>query len=284
MRLYLLGRGIQHSLSPAMWNGVFGTLGLESRYGLLDVDEDSLPAALDRLHEPDVLAFNVTMPYKGWAYEHAAVRSPDVARSRGCNLIRVRDGAVAAENTDVAGARMLLDAIPECDEVLLLGAGGTARAMLTALAGRAGRVVVSNRTRQHADEVAGRASRWLDAVTCVPWADRMAVAARADLIINTTPLGMRDDRSPLDDPPWQPRDTARIYDVVYRAEPTPLQRQAARWGLPLADGLAHLEAQAVALLPHFGLHSTDAHLVRASLSAAVGHEACRWRTPSTGGE
>jgi shikimate dehydrogenase len=281
MRLYLLGRGIQHSLSPAMWNGVFDKLGVQSRYGLLDVDSDGLGAALAQLHEPDVLGYNVTMPYKGWAYEQADIRSRDVERARGCNLIRARDGRVAAENTDVEGARALLGAIPPSDEVLLFGAGGTAAAMLTALDGRAGRVVVCNRTFERAAGLADRASAWLPEVVAVPWESRTAAAARADLIINTTPLGMRDDRSPLDE--GRPRDGARIYDVVYRPEPTPLQRQAAHWELPLADGLAHLEAQAVALLPHFGLHCGDAALVRASLAAAVGHEPSRWRVPSPGG-
>jgi shikimate dehydrogenase len=280
MRLYLLGRGIQQSLSPAMWNGVFTKLGIESRYGLLDVDSGGLGAALARLHEPDVLAYNVTMPYKGWAYEHATVRSPDVERARGCNLIRVSDGAVTAENTDVEGARMLLDAIPYSDDVLVLGAGHTAASLLTALDGRAGRVVVSNRTFARAQVLARRASAWLDTVVAVRWEDRMAEAARAALIVNTTPVGMRDDDSPLDE--FTPRDDAVIYDVVYRCEPTPLQRQAARWGLPLADGLAHLEAQAVALLPYFLLHREDADLVRASLTAAAGREPSRWRIPQPG--
>jgi shikimate dehydrogenase len=280
MRLYLLGRGIQHSLSPAMWNGVFAKLGLDARYGLMDVDERGLAGALARLHEPDVLGYNVTMPYKGWAYEQATVHSRDVERARGCNWIRVRDGHVTAENTDVAGARVLLDAIPRSGRVLLMGAGGTAAAMLTALEGRAGTVVVCNRTLARADDLARRASSWLDAVTVVPWQDRMVEAARAALIMNTTPLGMRDDRTPLDD--VRPAEGARIYDVVYRSEPTPLQRQAARWGLPLADGLAHLEAQAVALLPHFGLSTKDAGLVRESLAAAVGHEPNRWQIPSLG--
>jgi shikimate dehydrogenase len=282
MRLYLLGRGIQHSMSPAMWNGVFAKLGIESKYGLLDVDEDGLDGALARLHESDVLGYNVTMPYKGWAYDRAAVRSRDAERARGCNLMRVLDGGVAVENTDVEGARMLLDAIGESDDVLLIGAGRTAAAMLTALEGRAGRIAVSNRTFARAEVLADRASSWLDTVVAVPWADRMAEAARAALIINTTSLGMHDDRSPLEE--FSPRAGTRVYDVVYRSEPTPLQRQAARWRLPLADGLAHLEAQAIALLPFFRLHCEDADLVRASLAAAAGHEPYRWRIPSPGGD
>jgi shikimate dehydrogenase len=280
MRLYLLGRGIQHSLSPAMWNGVFAKLGVDAQYGLMDVDEDALAAALAGLYEPDVLGYNVTMPYKGWAYERAAVRSRDVERARGCNWIGVRAGQITAENTDVEGARALLASIPRSDRVLLLGSGGTAAAMLTALEGRADLVVVCNRTLGRAEDLARRASSWLHAVTVIPWEDRMAEAARAALIINTTPLGMRDDRSPLDE--ISLREGARIYDVVYRSEPTPLQRQAARWRLPLADGLAHLEAQAVALLPHFGLSTQDAGPVRESLAAAVGHEPSRWQIPRPG--
>jgi shikimate dehydrogenase len=278
MRLYLLGRGIQHSLSPAMWNGVFRRLGVDACYGLLDVDEAGLPGALAGVYEPDVVGYNVTMPYKGWAYERATLRSPDVVRARGCNWIHVRDGQLAAENTDVAGARALLDVIPTSDRILLLGAGGTAAAMLTALDGRADHVVVANRTYERALALAARASSWLGRVEAIPWEKRMADAAHAGLIINTTPLGMRDALSPLEE--MSPSDGTCIYDVVYRAQPTPLQRQAARWGLPLADGLAHLEAQAVALLPHFGLRPEHAELVRASLAAAVGHLPYRWQIPA----
>jgi shikimate 5-dehydrogenase len=105
----------------------------------------------------------------------------------------------------------------------------------------------------------------------------MVEAARATLIINATPLGMRDELSPLGR--MRPRRDARIYDAVHRGRPTRLQRQAAAWGLPLADGLAHLEAQAIGLIPYLGLAPDDAGLVRSSLRAAAGHEPYRWVVP-----
>jgi shikimate dehydrogenase len=279
MRLYLLGRGIQHSMSPGMWNRVFQQTGLGWRYGLLDIDEGGLPAALEGLRDPEVLGYNVTMPYKAWAYARSVRHTPDVERARVGNWLYLEDGQVALANTDVDGARMLLDAVPRSDRVLLLGAGGTAAAMLTALAGRADRVVLASRTHDRAVQLARRASGWLGSgvVTVVRWEDRMREAPRAGLLINTTPVGMRDERSPLDE--LRPSDGARIYDVVYRPRPTLLQQQAARWGLRLADGLAHLEAQAVALLPYLGLSLELAELVRSSLVAAAGRAPHRWRVP-----
>jgi shikimate dehydrogenase len=276
-RLYLLGRGIQHSMSPPMWNGVFQRLRVDARYGLLDVDADGLPGALERLHEPDVLGFNVTMPYKAWAADQATDRSPDVEWAGVCNWIGAKDGRIAAANTDVAGARALLAAIPPPESVLLLGAGGTAAALLVALEGRANLVLVANRTLDRGAALAKRASAWLPDVRTIDWEERVREAARAALIVNTTPIGMHDDESPLDDA--RPRDDARVYDVVYRSRPTRLQRQARDWGLPLTDGLAHLEAQAVALIPHFGLDWKDAGLVRESLRRAAGQQPHRWRVP-----
>jgi shikimate dehydrogenase len=279
MRLYLLGRGVQHSRSPGMWNGVFRALGLDWHYGLLDVTEDGLPAALDHLRDPDVLGYNVTMPYKGWAFARSEVRSRDVERVRGSNWLRLEDGRLAADNTDVEGARMLLGAIGPVDRALLLGAGGTAAALLAALDGQVDQVVVANRSVRTGVELAERASSWLGPgrVRAVGWEQRLAEASTASLLINTTPLGMRDQRSPLED--LRPRDGALVYDTVYREGPTPLQLQAARWGLALADGLAHLEAQAVALLPHLGLGPEHAALVRSCLRAAAGREPHRWRVP-----
>jgi shikimate dehydrogenase len=281
MRLYLLGRGIQRSHSPGMWNGVFQRLGLGWRYGLLDVEEDGLPAALEQLSDPEVLGYNVTMPYKGWAFARSEVRSRDVQRAQGCNWLRLQDGRLTGDNTDVAGARTLLAGIPTVDRALLLGGGGTAAAMLTALEGRVDHVVVANRTHQRAVDLAERASSWLGqgGVSVVPWEQRMSEAPKASLLINTTPLGMRDERSPLEE--MEPRDGAVVYDAVYRAGPTPLQLQAARWGLAMADGLAHLEAQAVALLPLFGLPLGHADLVRSCLRAACGREPHRWRVPAS---
>jgi shikimate dehydrogenase len=264
-----------------MWTAVFERLGLPWHYGLLDVDEGGLGAALEGLLDRDVLGYNVTMPYKRWACEQAAIRSRDVQRAGVCNWLHAWDGQLAADNTDVEGARTLLDAIPASDGVLLLGAGGTAAAMLTALEGRAERVAVANRTHERAVELAERASAWLDDVRAVPWEDRLGEASRAGLIINTTPLGRGlgspNARSPLEDA--RPRDDARIYDLVYGATPTALARQAGRWGVPLADGLAHLEAQAVALLSYLGLSPEHADLVRSSLSAAAGRPPHRWRVP-----
>jgi shikimate dehydrogenase len=276
-RFALLGRGIQKSLSPALWNGVFARLGVDAEYGLRDVDVDGLDAVLKELHDPDVVGVNVTLPYKAWAAAQAAVRTPGVTRARVANWLSVRDGRVAAANTDIDGARQLLSEIPRSEQVLLLGAGGTAAAVLVALEGHAGRVVIANRTHRRAVALARRASAWLPAVTVVPWPERITEALRVDLIVNATPLGMRDELSPLSE--LRPSDHARIYDLVYRARPTPLHRQASRWALPLADGLAHLEAQAVALLPHFGLSSGDADVVRACLREVVGHEPNRWQVP-----
>lgn len=279
MRFYLLGRGISHSRSPAIWNGVFEALALDSSYQLLDIEQNQLEEALQLLDEPDVKGFNVTMPYKGWAYEQADVRSQDAVRARGCNWLTREAGHVRVENTDIEGARMLFDATDRSESVLVLGAGRTAAAVLTALEGRADSVAVTNRTYERASGLADVASEWLKSVAVVPWEERGTQAERVDMIVNTTSVGMAgDEHSPLPDEVRLRRD-ARIYDMVYRGTPTPLARQAARLEIAMVDGLAHLEAQAVALLPHFGLPPDADRYVRASLEASVGHAPLRWAVP-----
>jgi shikimate dehydrogenase len=270
----LLGSGIQHSLSPPMWNSLFVELGLDWRYGLIDVPAEKLATALARLREPQVIGFNVTMPHKRWAHDVADRRSEDVRRAQVSNWLHVEDGEVVADNTDIAGARLLLDEVPAADVVLVLGAGGTAAALCVALEGRCERVMIANRTYERAQRLADRARAWLPDVRAVPWDDRAGVAAAAALLVNTTPLGMRDEQSPL--PPLEPRDDVRIYDVVYAATPTPLLQQAAAWNAPVADGLAHLEAQAIALLPFLDIGSVDPDLIRRGLRAAAGRAPARW--------
>lgn len=278
-QIYLLGRGISHSFSPAMWNSVFDELGVDMRYGLCDVEESELPSILEDLKSSDVWAYNVTMPYKAWARGVATVTTPEVERSGVANFLSYQGGELVAANTDIEGARALLKGLSPPDVTLLLGAGATATALLVSLADRAERIVIANRTYEHAATLAEKAGDWGLEVTVVEWEQRVETVPQADLLVNTTPFGQSIEGSPLPDAATF-RDGASLYDVIYGSEITPFQRQAAAAGLRVCDGLAHLEDQAVALLPHFGLDPAHADLVRRSLRDVVGRAPLRWDVPS----
>lgn len=274
----LLGEGIQHSVSPRLWNQLFAELGEPCSYGLRDVSADGLTEALDDLLGGRVRAYNITMPYKTWASTVAEVRTSDVEMSGAANLLMMHAGAVTAANTDVEAARTLLAQRHHPSTALILGAGATARAMLTALGERTSRVLVANRAYDRAAELAAR--QWPTDVTAVKWEDREEAAGAVELLVNTTPCGLRNDESPLRRLSTRPG--AMLYDFIYRRTMTPLQRQAAELSMPVADGLAHLGAHAWVMLPLVGMQRPrgGAMAVRAVITSVGGRAPWCWEVPS----
>ena len=280
--MQLLGHGISHSASPAMWNQIFSSMGADFSYGLRDVDETGLQHALAALHSGEVAFYNVTMPHKAWANHVAELKSPEVAQSRVANTLWLEGGTVASANTDVLAARLLFRDLPEpVESVLVLGAGSTGRSLATASVPSAQRVYVTNRSPARAERLATD----IAGVVVVPWHERQAWAAAVDVVVNATPSGLVDDRSPLADLEPSSR-TAKVrffYDLIYGPGHTRLQQQAAEAGMRIVDGLAHLEAHARAMLPMLGL-SLSREELRRHVVAALGRAPRDWRIRPSGDE
>ena len=272
--MFLIGRHIGHSLSPAMWNHLFERTGRRVRYGLRDVEAAGLADVLTELRSGDVIAANVTMPHKAWAASVSDELSSAASVTGAVNLLRPDGPKLRGSNTDVPGARSILERRAPYDTVLLLGAGGTAVALLEALAGLSTRIVVANRTRARAEALAGRFARRFAGLEVVTWEQRDERVPAADLIVNTVPVV---DVSPVD--LAVAGSHAHLYDVMYRDEPTAFQLDAAVRGVPLADGLAHLAAQAIAMLDPLGLEpDSAAHLID-GLEHAAGRPVEAWGEP-----
>ena len=277
--MFLVGHDIAHSLSPAMWNHLAAESGWEVSYGLRDVDTTGLDGVYREIIGGTVLAANVTMPHKAWAAARADVVTDDVSGTAAANFLQPRDDGLFADNTDVVGARSLFGRVERSSDAVVLGAGGTASALLLALAGRADRVTVVNRSPDRAATLADLHRHRFPTLEVAAWQDRQAVAAGVDLIVNTVPV--------LDEPPVSVdglSGEARVYDAIYRRSPTPLQRQAIDRGLRLCDGLSHLAAQAIAMLPHLGLDRVDGRLLVAGLESATGRSVRAWGEALADGE
>lgn len=270
--MFLVGEGISHSLSPPMWNHYFTRTASDVRYGLRDVPHSELDPVLDEILSGGVLAANVTMPYKAWAAEVATEVTEEVRRTGVANLL-VPGSSLRAANTDVIGARTILERRAPFRTVLLLGAGGTAGAVLEALRGLAEHVLVVNRTRSRAAELATRTRADFAGVTVLDWEQRNDVSANADLVVSTVPSA---DFAPID--VSRLRSHACVYDAVYRTDATPFQQALTDRGVALADGLAHLAAQAIAMFDLVDLEPAPELLVE-GLRAATGREISAWGNP-----
>ncbi|HEX2679678.1 MAG TPA: shikimate dehydrogenase [Candidatus Dormibacteraeota bacterium] len=225
-KLYLLGHQISYSSSPAMQNAAFHALGMDWTYELLDVPPEGLGKAILGLRSADVAGANVTIPYKQAVMDHLDSVAPEALRARAVNTVVNREGRLEGTNTDIGAVRRAVEGLgveSRGAEAVILGAGGGARASALALEG-AHLTFVSR--HPDAADVPGRVLAWGDPV--VPKLTRAA-----QLLINATPLGRRDEM-PLR-PATLPRDGA-VIDLVYVTGGTPLVRKARSLGLRTADG------------------------------------------------
>jgi shikimate dehydrogenase len=247
-RLGVLGWPVAHSRSPAIQNAALAALGLEDwHYQRLPVPPQLFAETTGALSQAGFHGANVTIPHKQAALALASEASAAAREIGAANTLTFSaDGAIAAANTDAPGLIAALGESPRGKRALVLGAGGSARAVIWALreAG-AGDVSVWNRTPERAAALAAelgvRAVRAPEA---------------ADLLINCTAVGLAErnggvERSATEDCALnqlgltfdQVGKYAHVTDLVYRSTPTPLLRAAAAHGARTLDGLEILVAQ-----------------------------------------
>lgn len=244
-RFTLLGDPVDHSVSPAIHEAAFRAIGVRATYGVRAVSAADLPAALRAAARAG--GGNVTLPHKELAAEELDVAAPAVGATGACNCFWAdARGRLCGDNTDVEGfagaAEELLGEAGLVDaRVLLLGAGGAARAVVVGVARRgAGRVEVLNRTPARARELA----RDLATRACevVPLGSPDRVRGPYELAVNATSLSLDPDGpSPPGPEGWE---VGAALDLVYGPDETAWVRRARRLGIPAADGLGMLVRQA----------------------------------------
>ncbi len=244
-RLGVLGWPVAHSLSPAIQNAALAAVGLADRwrYQLLPVPPEVFDETVRSLPALGFRGVNVTIPHKSPALALATDASPRASAIGAANTLLFQgDGHILADNTDapalIAALTQRLD-VAGCS-VLVLGAGGTARAAVWALldAG-AGEVYISNRTPERAAELAMAFGERARAV-----ADAGSVAD-TDVLINCTSVGL-DDTDGLEALALSADQLRRhrvVVDFVYRSGGTPLTTAAESVDVPTIDGLELLVGQ-----------------------------------------
>jgi shikimate dehydrogenase len=239
-RLAVLGHPVAHSRSPAMQNAALEALGLgdEWSYEAIDVEPGEFAARVRELPAAGFVGANVTIPHKGAAFKLADRTSDAAAQIGAANTLSFGDGEIRAENTDASG---LLAALPESAEgkaALVLGAGGSARAAVWALAGQGASVSVWNRTTERADELVR------DLAGSRISADQ-ARAGDFGLIVNCTAVGMADE-DPFEQLPLDPERIdagVTLIDLVYAGSESRLVRAARERKATTIDGLEILVRQ-----------------------------------------
>jgi shikimate dehydrogenase len=237
----IIGDPVAQSLSPAMHNAVFHQRKLDWTYVAMEVREDALNGVLQTLGGTSIKAFSVTMPHKEAVFKTLSSMSSmssnlgeldeSAKAARSVNTIAIRSGRMFGSNTDGDGC---CNAIEQAgvgiagSRVVVVGAGGTARAIVATLARRgASDIAVVNRTESRARDAVASAD-----VARIGSVDDIATA---NILINATSVGMGSQETPVD--------AARLHaslvvlDAVYQPLETTLLRNAKNAGAVTVDGL-----------------------------------------------
>lgn len=227
-----------HTRSPAMHNAAFEELGIDAAYLAFDVAAHDLAAAIGGMRALGTRQLAISIPHKE-AVMALVDRVDETARAIGAvNTVTRRDGQLIGSNTDwLGGVRALERAVDLASaRAVVLGAGGTARALVFGLLERGAEVAVLNRTAKRAAKLADE----LGAQTAGSLSD---LAERPyDVLVNTTSVGLRSDLSPVEAAWISP--AATVMDVVYDPHETRLLRDAAARGAQTIGGKWMLVYQA----------------------------------------
>lgn len=252
-----------------MHNAALAQLGLNGVYVAFDVAPERLRDAVIGLHALGVGGVNCTIPLKEALIPLMDELSEEAAFIGAVNTIEFRDGRRIGHNTDAPGFLSALRAAgaePEDKQVLVLGAGGSARAVAVALVGTGAQVTIANRTAERAGELAAELNAKFDTervrAVALDETALVPVVSQSEIVVNTTSLGM----SPHEDgmpavPIERIRPGAFVYDLIYNPLETRLLREARRHGARGANGAGMLARQGALALELWTGHTAPVELM-----------------------
>jgi shikimate dehydrogenase len=251
----LIGFPVGHSLSPVMHTAALRAAGLTGDYRLLPIPplpdgKSALTELLSGVRSGQFDGLNVTIPHKQNVLALMDSLTPAARIIGAVNTISMRNGQLTGDNTDWIGfsrdlsAHLPVDSTSPDRKALVLGAGGSARAVVYALLQSGWHVNISTRRPEQSRQLAEEFStpgNLVDAVTLMDYSDLPALS----LIVNTTPVGMIPN---IDQSPWPAGipfpERAFLYDLIYNPAETALMKAARKAGLPASNGLGMLIEQA----------------------------------------
>jgi len=261
-----------------MHNAAFVAQGMYAMYGAFDVPPEQLAQAVAGIRTLGLLGVNVTIPYKEAVMAYLDEVAPTARQVGAVNTIVNRGGRLIGYNTDGWGFLISLEergVRVAGRHVVLLGAGGAARAVALHLAmAGAAKITIINRTRARAEFLLADLARAhqpvVAAVADVGSQEAREALSEAGLVVNCTPVGMAPDvdHTPLDDVSLLPPG-AVVYDTIYRPLETRLLREARERGLLTINGLSMLVHQGACSWEYWFGRRGPVEVMRAAALAAL---------------
>lgn len=242
----VIGDPIEHSLSPLMHNAAFKALGLDCTYIAYRVPRGELKEGVESLKQIKIAGFNVTIPHKIEMMKYLDEASSECRTIGATNTVLNDDGRLVGYNTDMDG---FLEPIKKKkleisgQNVLLLGAGGAARAIVAAFAKeRASKITIANRTLKKAQDLSNFASTLGVNADAVLLKDAQNYIPSHKFIINATSVGLKGEASPI--PTSLINSTHVVYDIVYMPMNTDLLQKSKKNSATVIYGYEMLLGQA----------------------------------------
>lgn len=246
----IIGYPLGHTLSPALHNAAFAAAGLDAVYLALPVEPGTLADAITGARALRISGLNVTVPHKVAVRGMVDELTPEARAAGAVNTLCWRGERLVGHNTDIAGYEAMLRVAGLGAEAVILGAGGSARAVGCALQRAGVHVTVAARSLGQAQALADTLTDPdLAPLRAVDLAGVSRLFPAVDLVVNCTPVGMSPaaDASPLDEAALSRLPAhAVVHDLVYRPLETRLLALARARDLRTVDGGVMLVAQAAA--------------------------------------
>jgi shikimate dehydrogenase len=272
-RVVLIGHPVAHSLSGAMQQAAFDSLGIDASYELWDRAPIALADAIAELRTDDFLGANVTIPHKERVVPQVDRLTEEAHATGAVNTLTKEGRKLVGHNTDVPGFTVALDQLVGRQKLprhaVVLGAGGGARAVVYGLI-RQGfqRVIVFNRHLHRAESMVkhfGKSASHMD-LRAMPWHESIIEAelSKTKLLVNATSIGLNADESPVPAEILTPE--LLVLDLIYAQ--TRLLRDAAAAGCTTSDGETMLLHQGAAAFTLWTGQPAPLEAMGAALKAA----------------
>jgi len=245
----LIGCPVEHSLSPKLHNAIYKKYGMDCVYLAFDIKKEELHDAINGFRALSFVGFNVTVPHKQNVLQYIDELDKEAQAIGAVNTVKIENGRLKGYNTDGSGFIGSLKnrgVSVKGMNVLVLGAGGSARAICVYLAKEGANTInILNRTKSNAETLAEHIRIYYPFININVIGKQDLKSLNPDIIINTTSVGMwpMTDDSPLNE--YNFNSDQIVVDIIYSPLKTKLLKDASSAGCTVINGLDMLVGQAV---------------------------------------
>lgn len=274
----IIGDPIEHTMSPVMHNAAFRHLGIDCVYLPFRVGKKAVGRAIEGVKALNIRGLNVTIPHKTAVIPYLDRLDPMAERMGAVNTIVNDNGILTGYNTDAAGFLRALKENkiePRGANIVVLGAGGASRGISFLLAENGADLTILNRSLERAEDLASQVSTATetDVKALALDEENLSLALeKADLLVNTTRVGMIPDINQTPVPSGRLRPDLAVFDIVYNPVKTSLLADAEAVGAQTISGLEMLVWQGALAFTLWTGQAAPVDLMRKIALKALGHE------------